>query len=216
MQNIIWLVVSYLLGSIPSGYLISNFSGKDILNIGWRKTSGSNVFMNVGKLQGFITAFMDIFKGFLAVYGAQKLGLSLEYQVYSGVLAVVGNNWSLFLKFAGGRGLGTYGGALFAFSPQFFLVALSSLVLGGIIWDASIGTFFALAGPIYLSTQLQLFDSAGLLTIFCLIPLFLKRLSPFKELSFQNPKLFFSRLIFDDDQPHGFRIKRIINRMKKV
>jgi acyl-phosphate glycerol 3-phosphate acyltransferase len=216
MQNILWLIVSYLLGSIPSGFLVSNLSGKDILNIGWRKTSGSNVFMNVGKTQGVLTAFMDIFKGFLAVYGAQKLGLTLEFQVYSGVLAVVGNNWSVFLKFAGGRGLGTYGGALFAFSPQAFLIALSILVLGGIIWDAAISTFFTLAGAVYFSLQSQNFESVGLLTLFCLIPIFLKRLSPFKELSFQNPKLFFSRLIFDDDHPHGFRIKRIIGRMRKV
>jgi len=213
MEKFIWLVVSYLLGSIPSGFLVSRYFGKDILNIGWRKTSGSNVFKNVGKWQGVLTALMDIGKGYLAVWGAQKLGLSPQFQVFSGLLVLIGNNWSLFLKFAGGRGIGTYGGALLAFSPQIFVFSLITIILLGIIWDASIGTITLLALAIFLSVRFGLFTTAGMLTVLSLIPIFLKRLSPIKELSFKNWGLIKNRFIFDDNQVKDFRIKRIIRRL---
>jgi len=213
MEKFIWLAVSYLLGSIPSGFLVSRSSGKDILNIGWRKTSGSNVFKNVGKWQGILTALMDIGKGYLAVWGAQKLGLSFQFQVFSGLLVLIGNNWSLFLKFAGGRGIGTYGGALLAFSPQIFGVSLITIILLGIIWDASIGTITLLALAIFLSFRLGLFATAGMLTVLSLIPIFLKRLSPINELFVGEKELFLNRFIFDDDHVKDFRIKRIIKRL---
>ena len=213
MEKFIWVVVSYLLGSIPSGFLVSRYFGKDILNIGWRKTSGSNVFKNVGKWQGVLTALMDIGKGYLAVWGAQKLGLSPQFQVFSGLLVLIGNNWSLFLKFAGGRGIGTYGGALLAFSPQIFVFSLITIILLGIIWDASIGTITLLALAIFLSVRFGLFTTAGMLTVLSLIPIFLKRLSPIKELSFKNWGLIKNRFIFDDNQVKDFRIKRIIRRL---
>ena len=213
MEKFIWLAVSYLLGSIPSGFLVSRSSGKDILNIGWRKTSGSNVFKNVGKWQGILTALMDIGKGYLAVWGAQKLGVSFQFQVFSGLLVLIGNNWSLFLKFAGGRGIGTYGGALLAFSPQIFGVSLITIILLGIIWDASIGTITLLALAIFLSIRLGLFATAGMLTVLSLIPIFLKRLSPINELFVGEKELFLNRFIFDDDHVKDFRIKRIIKRL---
>jgi glycerol-3-phosphate acyltransferase PlsY len=211
--KIAWLVFCYILGSIPSGYLISRYFGKDILKIGWRKTSGSNVFKNVGKWQGIVTAFMDIGKGYLAVFLAQKLGLSSEIQVLSGVLAITGNNWSLFLNFAGGRGLGVFAGALFAFSPEILGFVLIPIAVILIIWDASIGSIFSLATAILLSIKYGMFDTIGILTILSLFPIFIKRLSPFNELSFKNWKLTINRFIFDNDQKRDFRIKRIIGKL---
>ncbi|TFG35395.1 MAG: glycerol-3-phosphate acyltransferase [Parcubacteria group bacterium] len=210
--KIVWPVACYILGSIPSGYLISRCFGKDILKIGWRKTSGSNVFKNVGKWQGIVTAFMDIGKGYLAVFLAQKLGLSSEIHVLSGLLAITGNNWSLFLNFAGGRGLGVYAGVLFAFSPEILGLVLIPIAVMLIIWDASIWSIFSLAASILLSIKYGMFDTIGILTILSLFPIFIKRLSPFKELSFKNWKLTINRFIFDNDQKRDFRIKRIIGK----
>ena len=210
--KIFWLAFCYLLGSIPSGYLVSRCFGKDILKIGWRKTSGSNVFKNVGKWQGIVTAFMDIGKGYLAVLLAQKLGFSPEIQVFSGLFAIIGNNWSLFLNFAGGRGLGVYAGALFAFSPEILGFVLIPIAVILIIWDASIGSIFSLATAILLSIKYGMFDTAGILTVLSLFPIFIKRLSPFKELSLKNWNLTLNRFIFDNDQRRDFRIKRIIGK----
>lgn len=104
LYSIFYIILGYLLGSIPFGYLITHFStGKNILEIGWRKTSGSNVFKSVGKWQGFLTGIGDVGKGFLAVWLAQKFGLPIQTQALCGVAAVTGHNWSIFLKFAGGE-----------------------------------------------------------------------------------------------------------------
>jgi len=210
--KIFWLAFCYFLGSIPSGYLISRYFGKDILKIGWRKTSGSNVFKNVGKWQGIVTAFMDIGKGYLSVFLAQRAGFAPEIQVFSGLLAITGNNWSLFLNFAGGRGLGVFAGALFAFSPEILGLVLIPIAVLLVIWDASIGSILSLATAIFLSIKYGLFDTAGIFTILSLFPIFLKRLSPFKELSLKNWNLTINRFIFDDDQKRDFRIKRIIGK----
>jgi glycerol-3-phosphate acyltransferase PlsY len=210
--NFFWLAFCYLLGSIPSGYLVARYFGKDILKIGWRKTSGSNVFKNVGKWQGIVTAFMDIGKGYLSVFLAQKLGFSSDMQVLSGLLAITGNNWSVFLNFAGGRGLGVFAGALFAFSPEILGIVLIPISVLLIIWDASIGSIFSLATAIFLSINYGLFGTVGVFTIFSLFPIFIKRLSPIKELSLKNWNLTINRFIFDNDQKRDFRIKRIIER----
>lgn len=177
-----WIFLSYLLGSFPSGYLISRVCGKDILKIGWRKTSGSNVFKNVGKWQGALTGILDVFKGYLAVWGAQRLGFSTEIQIFSGVAAITGHNWSLFLKFAGGRGVGTLIGAFFALSPKILGFSLIPFAFLTFIWDASIGTLLFLATAILLSIYLKELEIAGLFTLFSLVPILIKRLSPIGEI----------------------------------
>src|SRR4030043_1575852 len=117
-MDIFYIIFAYLLGSIPFGYIFSETSGKDILKIGWRKTSGSNVFRNVGAWQGVATGLGDVGKGFLAVWLAQYFNLSLQTQALCGVAVVVGNNWSCFLKLAGGRGIGNFIGAFLVLNPQ--------------------------------------------------------------------------------------------------
>jgi len=222
MTGIFWIIFSYLLGSIPFGYLITRFSvKKNILEIGWRKTSGSNVFKNIGKWQGVLTGILDLLKGFLAVFGAQKLGFPLEIQVFSGVASVTGHNWSLFLRFAGGRGIGTFIGAFLALSPQILGFSLIPFILSALVWDAAIGTILFLITAIFLSFYPPpflvggQFETTGFFTILSLIPIFVKRLSPIKELSFKNLSLARNRLIFDDNQLNfSLRIKRIIKKTK--
>ncbi len=211
-MSLFWIIFSYILGSFPSGYLISRFSGKNILEIGWRKTSGSNVFKNVGKWRGALTGILDLGKGYLAVFGAQKLGFSLEVQIFSGVAAVTGHNWSIFLKFAGGRGIGTFIGAFLAISPKILGFSLVPLVLLALVWDAAIGTLLFLATAIIISIYLGQFEIEGLFTVLSLAPILIKRLSPIKEIfRAENPAIIFSnRLLFDDDKANlELRIKKI-------
>lgn len=224
IYSVLYVFVAYIIGSIPSGYLISKFSGKNIMEIGWKKNSGSNVFKNVGKKQGILTALLDILKGFIAVYIAQKLGLSSEIQIFSGVFAVVGHNWSCFLNFSGGRGIATFGGVLLALSPQVFLIALLPIALLAVIWNAAIGTILSLViiAGLYISSVPFLQEgrakTACVFTIFCLIPIFLKRLSPIKEIFSADNKasLILNRLIFDNNESlFELRIKRIIKKLTK-
>jgi acyl-phosphate glycerol 3-phosphate acyltransferase len=223
-----WLVFSYLLGSVPFGFLISKLSGKDILKIGWRKTSGSNVFKNVGKWQGALTGFLDVFKGYLVVLGAQKLGLPLEIQIFSGVAAITGHNWSCFLKFAGGRGIGTFLGAFFALAPQILGFSLIPLALFALIWNAAIGTLLFLATAIFISIYFNQFETGGVFTVISLAPILIKRLGPIADLvkprllgreeiqkASKKAVLIKNRLIFDNDQGlMDLRIKRIFKKVK--
>ena len=213
MSGVIWIFISYLLGSIPFGYLISKLSGKNVLEIGWKKTSGSNVFKNVGKWQGVLTALFDVAKGYLAVYAAQRFGLSLEIQVFSGVAAVTGHNWSLFLHFAGGRGIGTFAGAFLALAPQVLLLSIIPLALFALIWNAAVGTLLSLAAAIFLSVYyFKQFEPAGLFTVISLAPILIKRLSPISEIKTAQNKfeLIRNRLLFDNNKALlDLRIKRI-------
>jgi len=208
-----WVTISYLLGSLPFGFLIARISGKNVLTIGWRKTSGSNVFKNVGKWQGILTGLLDVAKGCIAVWGAQKIGLTTEVQILSGVAAVSGHNWSIFLRFAGGRGIGTFAGALLVLSPQLLAWALIPLVIFTFIWSASIGTLLALALIIFLSFY-PAFNldggTAGIFTAISLLPIFIKRLSPIEELKDTSHKavLIRNRLVFDNNEALDLRIKR--------
>ena len=209
--------MGYLLGSIPFGYLVTRFStNKNILEIGWRKTSGSNVFRNVGFWQGFLTVILDVFKGFLAVWLAQNFNLSLQVQALSGVAAVTGHNWSIFLKFAGGRGIGTLIGAFLALSPGILGFSIIPLILLALIWNASIGTIFFLITAIVLAADFGQLETVGFLPLISLLPIFIKRLSPIKELSLKKKEIIRNRLIFDDDQVClDLRIKRIFKRLTK-
>jgi len=214
MTNILFIFLAYLLGSIPFGYLITFFStGRNILEIGWKKTSGSNVFKNVGAWQGLMTGLGDVGKGFLAVWLAKNSGLSAQIQALCGVAAVSGHNWSIFLKFSGGRGIGTFIGAGLALSAKTLILSLIPLISLALIWNASIGTIFFLIATLGLSIYFDQLETVGIFTLISLLPIFLKRLSPIKELSLKKKDLIRNRLIFDNDEAClDLRIKRIIKK----
>jgi len=216
--NYLWIFFSYLLGSLPFGYIITKLSTKkNILEVGWRKTSGSNVFKNVGKWQGILTGILDLGKGFLAVKLSQNFGLSSQIQVISGVAAVTGHNWSLFLKFAGGRGIGTFIGALLALTPEILGLSLIPLICLALIWNASIGTILFLITVIVLAINFGQFETTGILTLISLLPIFIKRLSPIEELSRQKKELMRNRLLFDNDQIClDLRLKKILKKLTKT
>ncbi len=216
MSSLIIILVSYLLGAIPFGYIFSKMAGKNILEIGWRKTSGSNVFRNVGFWPGLATAVGDIGKGFLAVYLAQNLGFSPQIQALSGVAAIIGHNWSCFIKFAGGRGIGTFVGAFLALSPKILGLSFIPLFLLAVIWNSSIGTILFLLTTVILCWRTNQLGGIGLLPTISILPIFLKRLSPIKEISLNKPELIRNRLLFDDDIAHfDLKIIKLIKRLTK-
>jgi len=218
--SFLFLIFAYILGSFPTGYLISRWSsGKNVLEVGWRKNSGSNVYRNVGKWQGVVTGLLDVGKGYLAVWLARYLGFPSEIQILAGASAVLGHNWSCFLKFAGGRGIGTFSGALLAFSPK--ILGLSALSFGffALILNPSLGTLIYLGTIIFLSIYFNQFGMTGVFTFLSLPLILIKRLSPIKEIFPIKGKnsLIRNRLLFDYDQWVGLRIKKFQkwNKLKK-
>lgn len=210
LKAILILILAYLLGSIPFGYLITKYTtNKNLLEIGWKKNSGSNVMKNVGKIQGIFTFIFDVAKGALAVYIAQYFGFPILFQVFCGVLAVIGHNWSCFLGFKGGRGLAALMGALLIISPTVLIISLIPCLIFTIIWTASVGTLLSFLTGIIFSFSFKGYEMAGLLMIISLIPVLIKRLSPIDELR-NNPnykELMENRLIFDQDTVPPIRLK---------
>ena len=127
-----WLIpvlmgVGYLLGSIPSGFLVVKiFSGQDVRQVGSGRTGGTNVMRAVGLGAGLLTAFLDILKGAASVWLAQAL-LPEDVQALgmalAGLGAILGHNYSIFLKFKGGAGgAPCVGGAIGLWWPSVFII----------------------------------------------------------------------------------------------
>ena len=126
----LWVLASYLLGSIPFSFLIAKARGVDLRQVGTRNIGGSNVWHSVGKLEGTAAAILDIGKGALAVWLAQELGLSPAIQAASAVAVVAGHNWPPVLGFQGGRGIGAALGAMLLLVPKAMGAALFFYALG--------------------------------------------------------------------------------------
>ncbi|MBI4308138.1 MAG: glycerol-3-phosphate acyltransferase [Chloroflexi bacterium] len=108
---------AYLLGSVPSAYLVGRVYGVDIRRIGDRNVGAANTLRQVGVLAGTIVAVADIAKGVVSVLLAQALGAGDAGAMLAGLLAVVGHNWPVFLRFRGGRGAATGIGVFLALFP---------------------------------------------------------------------------------------------------
>jgi glycerol-3-phosphate acyltransferase PlsY len=123
--------VAYLIGSIPSAYLIGRWlKGLDIREAGDGRLGAAMTYRRVGFLGGLIVALIDVGKGMAAVMIAKALGLPLALVVTAGLAAVVGHNWSIFLQFKGGKGaLTTYGVLLSLMFWQLFAAMAAASVV---------------------------------------------------------------------------------------
>jgi glycerol-3-phosphate acyltransferase PlsY len=113
-KEVLALVIAYLLGSIPTAYIITRIiKGQDIRRLGGGNIGGLNTMKSVGKIPGTIVLVVDIGKGAAAVAIA-RWGLDVPslFVMLAGLLAVVGHMWMIFLKFSGGRGMGPMLGAI--------------------------------------------------------------------------------------------------------
>jgi len=117
---------AYLVGAIPVGYLVARLFGvTDIRRQGSGNIGATNVLRTAGPLPGLVTLGGDIVKGWAAVSLAGWLGGGTPGSLAVGaVAAVVGNCWSIFLGFRGGKGVATGLGALLRLTPLATLAAL--------------------------------------------------------------------------------------------
>jgi glycerol-3-phosphate acyltransferase PlsY len=150
--KIIIIAFSYLLGSIPPGYLISKIiQGKDIRYLGSGNIGATNVGRTMGTKWGLITLLFDIAKGAVAVLLARYLIESNLFIAIAGVMAIVGHNFSLFLKFKGGKGVATALGVFLALAPRAVLPSLAVFAVMLMIFKfVSLGSISAAAAfPIF-------------------------------------------------------------------
>jgi len=129
------LLGSYLLGSIPFGYVAGKIRGIDIRKIGSGNIGATNVVRVLGKRYGYSVFFLDFLKGF----GAVKISMSIAtdarpewaspeiFGIFAAIASVIGHSFPVWLKFRGGKGVATSAGALFG------LIPLAALI-GVVIW----------------------------------------------------------------------------------
>ena len=151
------VLIGYLLGSIPFGLLISKRSSKvDIRQYGSGKIGATNVLRAAGRKAAALVVVLDVSKGALAVVlagliigqsylmvGDFGLGV-LVARVLAALAAIAGHNWSVFLKFHGGRGVATFMGGLIALSPVAAIFGGEIFIIGaGLTKFASLGSIAA-------------------------------------------------------------------------
>jgi acyl phosphate:glycerol-3-phosphate acyltransferase len=134
----IWLLIfalSYLIGSIPSGYLVARSKGIDISRHGSSNIGAANVARVMGKKWGYLVGICDFLKGFLAT----ELGFLIASHfrlspvlgsVIAAIASILGHNYTVWLGFKGGKGIATSGGAVLVLFPP--LVFASA----GVVWIA--------------------------------------------------------------------------------
>jgi acyl phosphate:glycerol-3-phosphate acyltransferase len=116
-RDMTWLIITlgYLLGSIPTAYIAGRIArGEDIRTVGDRNMGAQNVFRQLGPALGIPVGLIDMAKGILAILLAEAAGLPQIGVLLTGIAAVIGHNWPIFLGFRGGRGEATTIGILYA------------------------------------------------------------------------------------------------------
>ena len=126
---IILTLLSYLLGSIPAGFLVGSSAGVDVRSAGSGNIGATNVARTLGWKKGLVTLFADVAKGFLPVLAAHLLDLGNAAAAAAGLAAFAGHLYPVFLRFKGGKGVATAAGVYLAAMPLGILVVLGVFVL---------------------------------------------------------------------------------------
>lgn len=144
------ILAGYLLGAIPFGILISRLvKGIDVRRYGSGKIGATNVIRTVGSKAGLISMLLDVAKGSLAVLISWLVLHTPAAQVAAGAAAVVGHNWSIYIRFQGGRGVAVFVGGLFAmYWPVGLATAVIVLGLGALTRYMSLGSIVGVAASI--------------------------------------------------------------------
>ncbi|MEY2409654.1 MAG: acyl phosphate:glycerol-3-phosphate acyltransferase [Verrucomicrobiota bacterium] len=161
-------LAAYLLGSIPTGFLVAKARGIDIRSVGSGNIGATNVLRVLGKPAGIAVLLVDALKGWTAVVGMTRLILFLfaqapdsgtreVYAIVAAVFAILGHNYTCWLGFKGGKGIATSAGVLTALVPWALGIILATWLLlfasTRIVSVASIGSAFTLPFASWFTTK---------------------------------------------------------------
>lgn len=166
------IIIGYLLGSIPFGVLLAKRYAKvDVRNYGSGKIGTTNVLRIAGRKPAAMVAILDILKGMLAVVFARLIfgeylvviNSSVWWQISAPVAAalaaIAGHNWSVFLKFQGGRGVATFFGGLVALCPPAAIFGGEVVVISaGLTRYVSLGSIAGVVGSYTVLVPLTVMD----------------------------------------------------------
>lgn len=138
IQVILSTITSYLLGSIPTAYVVCKRRGIDIFNIGTGNPGAGNTFRKVGKREGYFVFLVDTAKGYLSLVIVLSIfQVANEWLIFAGTFSIIGHLYSVFTRFRGGGGLATLiGVSLYLVPKAIFVGAVPSILLLLLIRDA--------------------------------------------------------------------------------
>jgi glycerol-3-phosphate acyltransferase PlsY len=203
------VVAAYLAGSIPAAYLAVKWArGIDIRKHGTGKVGAANVLKLTNKWLALAVTIVDVGKGALVVWLAQLADLGAAAQATVAVVAVIGHNWPVFLKFHGGRGIFTSLGVITAQAPPIGLIMLVGPYLFAPVKQVALGVFLAMFSLPFLSwffsqplgVEERLPTTLGFVGL-TFIAYFRRLMVPRNELSqsVSPVRLYINRLLFDRD-----------------
>jgi glycerol-3-phosphate acyltransferase PlsY len=140
---IVTAVAAYLLGSIPTGYLVAKARGIDIRSVGSGNIGATNVLRHLGTPAGIFVLLMDALKGWLAVrivapwlagqfhpgHSGSLVDTAETGAIIAAVFAILGHNYTCWLRFKGGKGIATSAGVLIALVPGPTLIILGVWII---------------------------------------------------------------------------------------
>lgn len=135
---IVVAIAGYLLGSIPTGFLVARAKGIDIRAVGSGNIGAANTFRAVGRSAGIFVLLVDALKGFaavelcyliLALFRVTDPAQAIHYRVVAGIFAVLGHNYTCWLHFKGGKGIATTAGVYLALAPVAVASGLAAFIV---------------------------------------------------------------------------------------
>ena len=182
LSYILTALAAYLLGSIPFGFLVAKAKGIDIRAVGSGNIGATNAMRVLGKPAGIFVLLMDVLKGYAACaflpplifnwlaphfsglfvyFQNEPVELQTRFHVVAGIFAVLGHNYTCWLKFKGGKGIATTAGVYLALAPWAVLVAFAVFILAiAVTRYASVGSIaaaIALPATVWVMTPHNLF-----------------------------------------------------------
>lgn len=173
------IVAAYLIGSIPTGYIFGRaLKGVDIREFGSGNLGATNVFRVMGRLPGILVLVIDMLKGFVCATYIASFFLYISpaarpelYRVLAGLAAIAGHNWTVFLKFRGGKGVATSAGVVIGLVPKiFWLGFLVWTIVFSVTGYISVASIIAsIAVPLFTLVFSEPTETVIFMSILCLV-----------------------------------------------
>jgi glycerol-3-phosphate acyltransferase PlsY len=146
MNGPLSLLIAYLIGAIPFGYLLVKLtSGKDVRASGSGNIGATNVLRTTGRLAAVLTLLLDIAKGYVAVWIAALLTHdAVDWTAFAALAVMAGHAYPVFLNFKGGKAVASFIGAFLYVAPLALLAVLIVFVITvAVTRHISAGSIFA-------------------------------------------------------------------------
>lgn len=172
MSLLLAALVGYLLGAIPFGLIIGRLTrGIDLREFGSHRTGATNALRTLGLRAAALVFLLDVAKGVAAVILARVLFAEdplVEWAAaVAGFAAIIGHNWSVFIRFTGGRGVATSAGALGAVSPWTLLIIAP--IVFGLIWRTRYVSLGSITGGLLAPVVTAALWLGGLATVSAIV-----------------------------------------------